>query len=197
MEQVKKQRADSGTSTKSGNSPRDHIDDETSNKVNALKQNTPQETKSEPKTKTKISTKTDLLVYNATLPKHYAYGNVAEGTNFIKSVCKELNKAYKNVPNNVPLSQMITKINKRVEKTEIQVADPIYRLKKEVYFSPKNVSVAIFILFILFYCLMLNSHQKRSILILKVNFKYFSSVHYLGNKIFTYLTYFYLFTKTR
>jgi hypothetical protein len=62
-----------------------------------------------------------------------------------------LNDAYKNVSNNLPLSQMITKINQRVEKTEIQVADPIYRLKKEVYFSPKNVSVAIFILYALFY----------------------------------------------
>ena len=62
-----------------------------------------------------------------------------------------LNKAYKNVPNNLPLSQMITKINQRVENTEIQVADPIYRLKKEVFFEPKNVSVEIFIFFTLFY----------------------------------------------
>ena len=101
--------------------------------------------------KTEISTKTDLLVYNATLPDHYAFGTEAEGTHFIKSVCEVFNDAYKNVPNNLPLSQMITKINQRVEKTEIQVADPIYRLKKEVYFERKNVSVAIFILFALFY----------------------------------------------
>ncbi len=39
-----------------------------------------------------------------------------------------LNKAYKNLPYNLPLSQMITKINQRVEKTESQVADQIYRL---------------------------------------------------------------------
>jgi caspase 7 len=101
--------------------------------------------------KTEISTKTDLLVFNATLPDYYAFGTEKDGTFFIKSVCEVLNDAYKNVPNNLPLSQMITKINQKVEKTEIQVADPIYRLKKEVYFSPKNVSVAIFILFILFY----------------------------------------------
>jgi len=62
-----------------------------------------------------------------------------------------LKDAYKYVPYNLPLSQMITKINQRVEKTESQVADQIYRLKKEVYFSPKNVSVAIFILYALFY----------------------------------------------
>ena len=101
--------------------------------------------------KTEISTKTDLLVYNATLPDHYAFGTEAEGTYFIKSVCEVFNDAYKNVPNNLPLSQMITKINQRVENTEIQVADPIYRLKKEVFFEPKNVSVEIFIFFTLFY----------------------------------------------
>jgi hypothetical protein len=99
--------------------------------------------------KTEISSKTDLLVYNATLPEHYAFGTENSGTYFIKSVCEVLNDAYKNLPNNLPLSQMITKINQKVEKTEIQVADPIYRLKKEVYFTPKNVSIAIFILFTL------------------------------------------------
>ena len=53
-----------------------------------------------------------------------------------------LNDAYKNVPNNLPLSQMITIINKRVEEREqnIQVAESVNRLKKEVYFMPKNVS---------------------------------------------------------
>ncbi len=79
-----------------------------------------------------------------------AFGAEAEGTYFIKSVCEVLNDAYKNVPTNLPLSQMITKINQKVEKIEIQVADPIYRLKKEVrvsFFEPKNESVAIFILF--------------------------------------------------
>jgi caspase 7 len=97
--------------------------------------------------KTRSNAESDLLVYNATLPKHYAFGTENSGTYFIKSVCEVLNDAYKNVPNNLPLSQMITKINRNVEKTEIQVADPIYRLKKEVYFTPKNVSIALFILF--------------------------------------------------
>jgi hypothetical protein len=97
--------------------------------------------------KTRSNAESDLLVYNATLPKHYAFGTENSGTYFIKSVCEVLNDAYKNLPNNLPLSQMITKINQKVEKTEIQVADPIYRLKKEVYFTPKNVSIALFILF--------------------------------------------------
>jgi hypothetical protein len=97
--------------------------------------------------KTRSNAESDLLVYNATLPKHYAFGTENSGTYFIKSVCEVLNDAYKNLPNNLPLSQMITKINQNVEKTEIQVADPIYRLKKEVYFTPKNVSIALFILF--------------------------------------------------
>jgi caspase 7 len=101
--------------------------------------------------KTRTNTESDLLVYNATLPDHYAFGTENHGTFFIKSVCEVLKDAYKNIPNNLPLSQMITKINQKVENTEIQVADPIYRLKKEVFFEPKNVSVAIFILFILFY----------------------------------------------
>jgi len=95
--------------------------------------------------KTQIGAKTDLLVYNATLPGHYAFGTEAEGTFFIKSVCEVLNDAYKNIPspNNLPLTKMITIINKKVENTEIMVADPVYRLKKEVYFEPKNVSVVI------------------------------------------------------
>jgi len=49
-----------------------------------------------------------------------------------------LNDAYKNLPNNLPLSQMITKISQRVEKTAIQVADPIYRLKKKFTMGPKT-----------------------------------------------------------
>jgi caspase 7 len=97
--------------------------------------------------KTRSNAESDLLVYNATLPNYYAFGTENSGTYFIKSVCEVLNDAYKNLPNNLPLSQMITKINQKVEKTKIQVADPIYRLKKEVYFAPKKVSIALFILF--------------------------------------------------
>ena len=95
------------------------------------------------KKKTSIYAESDLLVYNATLPKHYAYGTVTNGTYFIQSVCDVFwEEAYKNLPNNLPLSQMITMINKRVEESDqkIQLADPINRLKKEVYFMPKNVS---------------------------------------------------------
>jgi hypothetical protein len=95
--------------------------------------------------KTSIYSESDLLIYNATLPKHYAYGTEANGTYFIKSVCEVLfNEAYKNIPNNSSLSQMITIVNKRVKEREndtdpIQLADPINRLTKEVFFTPKNV----------------------------------------------------------
>ena len=86
---------------------------------------------------------TDLLVYNATIPKHYAYGTVTNGTYFIQNVCNVLREeAYKNLPNNLPLSQMITIINQRVKENaqEIQVAESIIRLTKEVFFTPKYVS---------------------------------------------------------
>jgi len=136
-----KTRPDSGESKSSGQDITDNLPKDNKSISNSSNTNK----------KTEISTKTDLLVYNATLPDHYAFGTEAEGTHFIKSVCEVFNDAYKNVPNNLPLSQMITKINQRVENTEIQVADPIYRLKKEVFFEPKNVSVEIFIFFTLFY----------------------------------------------
>ena len=92
--------------------------------------------------KTLINIEADLLVYNATLPKHYAYGTVTDGTYFIESICEVLNEAFKNLPNNLSLSQMVTKVNKRVKETdkEIQVADSSNRLLKEVFFAPKNVS---------------------------------------------------------
>jgi len=55
---------------------------------------------------TKIEAESDLLVYYATLPEHYAYGNKTnEGTIFIESVCTELNEAYKHLPNNIRLSE--------------------------------------------------------------------------------------------
>ena len=95
--------------------------------------------------KTSINSESDVLVYNATLPKHYAYGTISEGTFFIQSVCDVFfNEAFKNLPNNLPLSQMITIVNSRVKATEIMLADPINRLTKEVYFTPKNVSVSIY-----------------------------------------------------
>ena len=79
-------------------------------------------------------------MYYATLPEHYAYGDVAEGTYFIKSVCKELNQAYTNLPNNNLLSGMILNINKSVRESGMALADPINRLVLDVKFTPKKVS---------------------------------------------------------
>jgi hypothetical protein len=90
--------------------------------------------------KTRSNAESDLLVYNATLPKHYAYGTETDGTFFIKNVCRVLNEAYKELPNNVPLSKMILNINKSVRDSGIQLADPINHLMADVYFTPKNVS---------------------------------------------------------
>jgi len=88
----------------------------------------------------KMEAESDLLVYYATLPKHYAYGTVADGTFFIKSVCKELNEAYKNLPNNMLLSGLILNINKSVRESGLELADPINRLVRDVKFTPKKVS---------------------------------------------------------
>jgi len=133
MEIPRVTRSDSGESTSSGEATFDYQTGE--NTIDSDESNT--------KKKTSIYAESDLLVYNATLPKHYAYGTVTNGTYFIQSVCDVFYKeAYKNLPDNLPLSQMITMINKRVEESDqkIQLADPINRLKKEVYFMPKNVS---------------------------------------------------------
>jgi hypothetical protein len=35
---------------------------------------------------------------------------------------------------------MITKINESVMSQGVQIADPVFRMKREVYFLPKNVS---------------------------------------------------------
>ena len=54
-----------------------------------------------------------------------------------------------NLPNNLSLSQMITKINEKVKEEglklgeRMQLADPRNTLTKELYFVPKNVSVLI------------------------------------------------------
>jgi hypothetical protein len=90
---------------------------------------------------TPIAVESDLVVYNATLPKHYAFGTEKDGTFFINSVCEVLNDAYKELPNNVPLSKMILSINKSVRDSGIQLADPINHLMADVYFMPKNVSI--------------------------------------------------------
>jgi len=136
MEIPRLTRSDSGESSSDEQPSNDYQTGENtsdSNELNAKK-------------KTSIYAESDLLVYNATLPKHYAYGTEKGGTYFIQSVCDVFwEEAYKNLPNNLPLSQMITMINKRVEEREqkIQVAESVNRLKKEVYFMPKNVSLTL------------------------------------------------------
>jgi hypothetical protein len=108
-----------------------------------LEQSTKNETESNLKLSSIIEAESDLLMYYATLPEHYAFGNVAEGTYFIKSVCKELNQAYTNLPNNNLLSGMILNINKSVRESGLALADPINRLVLDVKFTPKKVSVDI------------------------------------------------------
>jgi caspase 7 len=91
--------------------------------------------------KTKFNEETDLFVFNSTLPDHYSYSNnVAEGTIFIQSFCDVFNDAYKNLPNNLSLAQMIIRINEKVSESQQQISDPIFRMSKEIYFRPKNVS---------------------------------------------------------
>ena len=76
----------------------DSDDSETNEQSNSdtitLEQSTKKETASNLEQGSRIEAESDLLMYYATLPEHYAFGNVAEGTYFIKSVCKELNQAY-------------------------------------------------------------------------------------------------------
>ena len=90
--------------------------------------------------KTRSNAESDLLVFNATLPNHYAFGTETDGTIFIQNVCKVFDEAYKGLPDNIPLSQMILNINTRVRDSGIQLADPINHLMADVYFMPKNVS---------------------------------------------------------
>jgi caspase 2 len=90
----------------------------------------------------KFNEEKDLFVYYSTLPDHLSYSNnVAEGTIFIQSFCNIFAKAYENLksPDHLSLSQMIIKINASVSKTENQIADPIFRMSKEIYFLPKDV----------------------------------------------------------
>jgi hypothetical protein len=89
-----------------------------------------------------IENESDLLVYYSTLPNHLSFGNLSEGTTFIKSVCDVFNSAYKQCPNNLSLSQMITKINEKIRDKGEQLAETRSILLKEVYFTPKNVSVS-------------------------------------------------------
>ncbi len=96
-----------------------------------------------------IEYESDLFIFYSTLPKHssFAFVDVQEGTYFIKSVCEVLNDAYKNLPNNLSLSQMVTKINEKVKNEgmklgeRLQLTDPRTTLTKDVYFTPKNVNI--------------------------------------------------------
>lgn len=94
------------------------------------------------KVKTKLDEESDLLVFNSTLPKHYSYSiDTNEGTLFIKSLCDVLYEyAYKNLPNNWSLAQMITKINEQVSNKKLQISVSEFRMSKEITFLPKNVS---------------------------------------------------------
>ena len=100
---------------------------------------------------TNIDNESDLLIYYSTLPNHLSFSrDIEEGTIFIKSVCDVFsNEAYKNLPNNNKLSQMILNINHKVKQQGLSLADPINRLTKEVHFLPKNVRRILFI-FILY-----------------------------------------------
>jgi caspase 7 len=94
----------------------------------------------------KIDYESDLLVYHSTFHDCLSWAKLIdneprEGTIFVKSLCDVLSEAYKMLPNNLPLSQMITKINKSVSDQKWQLSDPKNTLTKEVFFTPKNVSV--------------------------------------------------------
>ncbi len=126
----KNHRPDSGVSKSLENTPDDHKDEGTNNnKTNNLKQIT-----------SYIENEADLLVYYSTIPDHYAHGTVAEGTFFIKSVCEQLNEAYKNLPNNISFLEMSANINKSVSESGKQLALAEHRLLKDVNFTPKEVS---------------------------------------------------------
>ena len=91
---------------------------------------------------TKFENESDLLIYYSTLPNHLSWSNdKKEGTIFIKSVCDIFAIAYENLPNNMSLAQMFTRINKSVSKTGQQISQLIFQMEKEVYFLPKDVSL--------------------------------------------------------
>ena len=91
---------------------------------------------------TKFESESDLLIYFSTLPNHLSWSvDKNEGTIFIKSFCDVFNDAYKNLPNNMSLAQMITRINKSVSEKRLQVPVPEFRINKEIKFLPKEVSL--------------------------------------------------------
>jgi len=108
--------------------------------------------------RTKFESESNLLVYHSTLPEHLSYSKgVKEGTIFIKCLCNVFDScAYTNLPKNLSLAQMITKINKKVIAEGLQIADPVFRMQREVYFLPKNVSVKIILLLVTFLTFKMN-----------------------------------------
>jgi caspase 7 len=93
--------------------------------------------------RTKFESETNLLVFYSTLHNHLSYSkDQKEGTIFIKSLCNVFDSfAYANLPDNLSLAQMITKINQTVVKEGLQIAYPEFKMQRELYFLPKNVSV--------------------------------------------------------
>jgi caspase 7 len=96
------------------------------------------------KKKTIFENECDLLKYFSTLPNHlsFPYSNYEEnGTIFIKSVCDAFNNAYNDLPKNMSLAQICTKINESVSKSGQQISEIVTnRMNKEIYFLPKDVS---------------------------------------------------------
>jgi len=64
----------------------------------------------------------DLLVFNATLPNNLAWSiSSSQGTIFIQSLCQVFNEAYRNLPSNLSMSQIITKIKQKVKEQKRQL----------------------------------------------------------------------------
>jgi hypothetical protein len=90
---------------------------------------------------TKFENESDLLIFYSTLPNHLSWSvDENEGTIFIKSFCDVFNDAYKNLPNNLSLAQIITRVNKSVFSKRLQISVPEFRMSEEIYFLPKDVS---------------------------------------------------------
>ena len=115
--------ADSASSIKSnqGTKMSDNVVNTSSSKNSKLNEDNK-------KVATQFEIESNLLIFNSTLPKHYSFSkNVADGTIFINSFCKVFNDAYKNLPNNFSLAQMITRINESVSNEKMQISVPEFR----------------------------------------------------------------------
>ena len=82
---------------------------------------------------TNIDSESDLLAFYSTLPDHLSFGTIDGGTFFIQSVCDVLlNEAYKNIPNNDKLSQMILNklFGEQCSKKILAAAENVYLFVK-------------------------------------------------------------------